>query len=223
MNTRIAVLPLFLVVCCTAGLAQTAQKTNPDGARPRDIQPPPASLNGEHKNTSGPLAWVSSDVNPKTVFWVQGRFVPVDDTNYQGNAEVATILCSIREYECLEIDSTSPLVRSEQVWIEDFRAVSWDNSGILATTRSLDGCTDETLKIRFSPLSVVSINSPILPMPENCKKVNDGWDKLMGKRGSAITMQLEQDKLVPTRGLFPFQDVESDTGKAPIPVPQKNP
>lgn len=160
------------------------------------------------------------------MFWIQGRFVPVDDSNYQGEAEVVTILCSLREHECLEIDSTSPLTHGEQVWIEDFKPASWDNSGILATTRSLDGCTDETLKIRFSPPSVVLINSPVLPMSANCKKVNDAGDKLAGKRGSTIAAQMEQDKLVPTRGLFPFQDWENwnpSSGNAPATVQQKNP
>lgn len=201
-----------------------AQQTNPDKATPSNAQAPPHKAPGvERKTDSGPLAWVSSDINPKTVFWIQGRFVPVDDSNYQGDAEVVTILCSLREQECLEIESTSPLVRSEQVWIEDFKPTSWDNSGILATGRSLDGCTDETLKIRFSPPSVVLIHSPVLPMPESCKKINDSWDKLMGKRGSAITAQTEQDELVPSRGLFPFQDLNTDIGKAPTSAPQKNP
>jgi hypothetical protein len=203
---------LALILALFAAAVGWAQK-KPDKARPDDVQ----LLN------SGPLAWVSSDVNPKTVFWIQGRFVPVDDTNHQGDADVATILCSIREYECLEIDSTSPFVRAEQVWIQDFKPVSWDNSQIVATSRSLDGCTDEILKIRLSPPSVTLINSPVLPMSGNCKKVNDAWDKLMGKRGSTIAAQMEQDKLVPTRGLLPFQDVDSGTGKAPTPAQRKNP
>ena len=133
---------LFVLLSCTVAAAVgSAQPKKPDKVRPSDI----------NLDNSGPLAWITSDVNPKTVFWIQGRFVPVDDTNHQGDADVATILCSIREYECLEIDSTSPFVQSEQVWIEDFKPVNWDDSGILATTRSLDGCTDETLRIRFSP------------------------------------------------------------------------
>jgi len=225
MKACIAVLPLFLAVWCAPGRAQTTQKTNPDTSRPGDLKPPPASLNGEHKNTSAgrQLAWVSSDVNPKTVFWIQGRFVPVDDTNFQGDAEVVTILCSIRENECLEIEGTNQFVRSEQVWIDDFKPVSWDNNGILATTRSLDGCTDETLKIRFSPPSVVLINSPVLPMSEGCRKINGAWDKLLNKKGGGIAAQMEQETLVPARGLFPFQDVDPDTGKASAPAPPKTP
>jgi hypothetical protein len=31
------------------------------------------------QRNSGPLTFVHSDVNPKTLFWIQGRFVPVDD------------------------------------------------------------------------------------------------------------------------------------------------
>jgi hypothetical protein len=157
------------------------------------------------------------------VFWIQGRFVPVDDTNYQGNAEVVTILCSIRENECLEIDSTNPFAKAQQVWVQEFKPLSWDSSEITATSRSPDGCTDETLKIRLSQPSVVLINSPVLPMSEHCKKLNGDLDKIMGKSGSTITAQMEQDVLVPTRGLFPFQDVDSETGKAPTPVPPKKP
>jgi hypothetical protein len=218
MNTRIAVLSLFLAVCCIFGRAQTDRKTNRDGAQPGVVKPPIAASSGEDKRNSGPLAWVKSDVNPKTVFWIQGRFIPVDETNHQGNshdAEVVTILCSIRENECLEIESTSPLVHGVQVWIEDFKPVNWDDNGILATTRSLDGCTDETLRILFSPPSVVLINSPVLPVTENCKKVNGAWDKLLAKNGSAIAAQTEQDQLVPTRGLFRFQDWVPETGKSP--------
>ncbi|MGB8115483.1 MAG: hypothetical protein WCF22_17000 [Candidatus Sulfotelmatobacter sp.] len=212
---------LLLALLATAvGLGQNA---NPGGARPGDVRPPTVAPNGEHKHDSGPLAWVSSDINPKTVFWVQGRFVPVDDANHEGDAEVATILCSPREYECLVIDSTSPFVRAEQVWIDELKPVSWDSSGIMATSRSLDGCTDETLKIHFSPPSVVLINSPVLPMSGNCKKVNDAWDTLTGKRGSAITGQMEQSTLVPTRGLVPFQDVDSEAVKSPTPAQPKNP
>jgi hypothetical protein len=222
MKAYIAVPPLLLALYCVPGGAQTDQNTNPDTARPRDAHSPSAVLK-EHKNNSGPLAWVSSDINPKTVFWIQGRFVPIDDPNHQGDAQVVTILCSFREYECFDIESTSPFVRGEQVWIEDFKPVNWDHDGILATTRSIDGCTDETLKIRFSPASVVEINSPVLPMSANCKKINDSWDKLVGKGGSTTAAQMEQDELVPTRGLLPFQDLVRDTGKAPTPVPQKNP
>lgn len=212
---RTLALTFVLLSCTVTAAVGSAQPKKPDKARPSGIR----------LHNSGPLAWVTSDVNPKTVFWIQGRFVPVDDTNHQGDADVATILCSIREYECLEIDSTNPLkfARGEQVWIEDFKPVKWDNNGILATTRSLDGCTDETLKIRFSPPAVILINSPVLPMSENCKKINDSWDKLMSKRGSTIAAQMEQDKLVPTRGLLPFDDVDSDTGKSPTSTRQKNP
>jgi hypothetical protein len=134
-----------------------------------------------------------------------------------------TILCALREYECLEIDSESPFVRSEQVWIEDFKPVNWDKNGILAITHSFDGCTDETLKIRFSPPSVVLINSPVLPMSANCKKINNSWDALLRKRGSGISAQTEEDKLIPTRGLLPFQDMDSEAGKASTSAPQKNP
>ena len=70
---------------------------------------------------------------------------------------------------------------------------------------------------------MVLINSPVLPMSEHCKKLNGDLDKIMGKSGSTITAQMEQDVLVPTRGLFPFQDVDSETGKAPTPVPPKKP
>ncbi|MHB1673060.1 MAG: hypothetical protein ACYCSP_02305 [Acidobacteriaceae bacterium] len=207
---------IFVLLSCTVAAAVGwAQKKNPDKVRSSDVQ----------LRNSGPLTLVNSDVNPRTVFWIQGRFVPVDDPNHQGDAEVVTILCSIREQECLEIDSTNPLkfARGEQAWIEDFKPVNWDNTGILAATRSLDGCTDETLRIRFAQPSVVLINSPVLPMSENCKKINDSWDKLMGKRGSTIAEQTEQDELVPTRGLFSNQDVDLATGKAPTSVRQKKP
>ncbi len=207
MKARTAVLLLSLAACSVFGRTQTAQKSNP--ARERN---------------SGPLAWVSSDNNPKTVFWIQGRFVPVNDANFQGDADVVTILCSIRENECLEFDSTSPFVQAEQVWIQEFKPLSWDSSEITATSRSPDGCTDETLKIRFSPPSVVLINSPVLPMSDHCKKLNSAMDQLGGKGGSTLALQMEQDELVPTRGLFTFQDsVPPDTRKAPAPVTQKNP
>lgn len=222
MKAHIAAPPLLLVLCCMLGSAQTTQNTSPATRRPKDVQPS-AVLSREHKNNSGPLAWVSSDTNPSTVFWIQGRFVPIDDPNYQGDAQVVTILCSFREHECFDIESTSPVVRGELVWIEDFKSVNWDNNGILATTRSVDGCTDETLKIRFSPPSVVEINSPVLPISENCKKINDSWDKVVSKGRSTILTQMEQDELVPTRGLSPFQDWVPDTGKASTTVPQKNP
>jgi hypothetical protein len=222
MKTYFAVLLLSLAAC-VPGRAQTAQKTNPNGTQSSNVQPP-ATSNGEHRNNSGPLAWESSDLNPKTVFWIQGRFVPVSDATYKGDAEVVTILCSVRENECLEIDGTSPFVRGEQVWIQEFKPVSWDSSGILATSRSVDHCTDETLKIRFSPPSVVEIPSPVLPMSESCRKVNEGFDKLLGKRGSTAAAQMEQHQLVPTRGLIPFQDwLPPDSGNAPSPVRQKNP
>ncbi len=200
-----------------------AQTKNSDTARPTNVQTLPATaLSRTQKNNSGPLVWVGSDTNPKTVFWIQGRFVPVNDAAFQGDAEVVTILCSFREYECLEIDSTSPFVRGEQVFIQDFKPVSWDNTGILATSRSLDNCTDETLKIRFSPPSVILINSPVLPMSESCRKINAAWDKFVGKKGSMMAGQMEQDVLVPTRGTVPFEDVSPDTGNPPTPVRQKN-
>ncbi len=159
-----------------------------------------------YQRNSGPLAFVASDVNPKTVFWIQGRFVPVDNLSYQGNAEVVTILCSIRESECLEVDSENTFPHAEEAWIQEFKVVNWDKGGILATSRSLDHCTDETLKIRYSPPSVGLINSPALPMSERCKNANHAWDKLVGKKGAALKGQVEQDMLVPTRGLLPFQD-----------------
>jgi hypothetical protein len=223
MSARIVALSLWLAVCCAPGCAQTAPKSNPNGSRPSDVQPPPATVKGEHKNDSGPLAWTISDFNPETVFWIQGRFVPVGDANFQGDAEVATILCTVREYECLEIDSTSPVVRDEQAWIDDFKVVNWDKHGILGTTRSLDGCTDETLKVRFSPPSVVIINSPVLPMAEHCKTVNNQWDKLLAKKGSGIAVQTEEDELVPTRTFFPRADADFESGKAPNPAPPKKP
>jgi hypothetical protein len=172
---------------------------------------------------SGPLTWISSDVNPKTVFWIQGRFVPVDDPKYQGDAEVATILCSIREYECVELQGTSPFVHHEELWIQDFKPVSWNKSEIMATSRSLDGCTDETLKIHFAPASVTLINSPVLPMSESCKKANHAWDTLTGKKGSGLNAQTEQDMLVPTRGIMPFQDVNSNLTRPSAPSSAKNP
>lgn len=214
---------LALILALLTVAVGWSQNTNPDGVRPKNVQRPTTALNGEHKNNSGPLAWVSSDINPKTVFWIQGRFVPVDDSNYQGDAEVVTILCSIRENECLEIDSENPFARSEQVWIEDFKPASWDNTGILATTRSLDGCTDETLKISFSPPSAVLINSPVLPMSGNCMKINNSWDALLSKRGSGIAAQTEEDKLIPTRGLLPFQDTDSEIEKVTTSAQQKKP
>lgn len=161
---------------------------------------------GEQETSSGPLAWVTSDNNPKTVFWTYGRFVPVDNPKAAGDAEVATILCSARENLCLEMDSTSAVPNLEQIWIEEFKPVGWDKEGISAEGRSLDGCTDETLKIRFKPLSVLIINSPVLPMSEHCKQYNNSMDKLAGKNGETLKGQMEQDLLVPTRGLIPFQD-----------------
>lgn len=222
MKARIAALLFSLAVFVVPGRAQTAPKTNSVKAQPEDVQPP-ATHSEERKNNSGPLTWISSDLNPKTVFWIQGRFVPVDNPNYQGDAKVMTILCSMRENECVEIGSTSDFVRTEQAWVEEYKPVNWDHSGILATGRSLDGCTDETLKIHFSPPSVILINSPVMPMPENCKKYNDFMDKEMGKKGSTIAGQMEQDELVPTRGPFTWADEDLDFGKAPAPVKQKKP
>ena len=209
---QISTLLVSMAVCCVQAHAQTAQKATPHRAQPTTVE-----------HNSGPLAWTTSDFNPKTVFWIQGRFVPVGKPSFQGDAQVVTILCSVREHECLEFDSTSSFPRSEQVWIDDYKPVTWDNKGILATTRSLDGCTDETLKIRFSPPSVLSVNSPVLPISANCKKINGYWDKLMAKEGSGLAAQTEQDTLVPTRGLLPFQDVNNDTGKTPTPVQRKKP
>ena len=210
MKAPAAALLLSLAVCCAPGRAQKAQ--------------PKTSPHVERKNNSGPLTWVKSDVNPKTVFWIQGRWVPVENVKDKGGADVGTILCSIREQECIELDSTSPMAHGVQTWIEEYKAVHWDDNGILATGRSLDGCTDETLKIRFSPPSVVIINSPVLPMAENCKKANSAMDKLMGKSGWTVTAQMEQDELVPTRGLFPFQDwVPPDAEGPPAPATQKKP
>lgn len=215
---------LALILALSVAAVGWTQSKSSDAAPPSGVQPSQQATPGERqKSGSGPLAWTASNVSPKTVFWIQGRFVPIDDTNYQGDAEVATILCSIREYECIEIDGTSPFADSEQTWIQEFKPLSWDNSEIVAVSRSLDGCTDETLKIHLSPPSVVLINSPVLPMSGDCKKYNDSWDKLAGKRGGTLATQMEQDELVPTRGLFPFQDANSDAGKAPAPVRQKNP
>lgn len=212
MKAHASVLLLSLAVCCVQAHAQTARKTTLHKAQPTSAQ-----------RNSGPLTWITSDFNPKTVFWIQGRFVPVNDSNYRGDAQVVTILCSVREYECLEFDGTTPVSRDEQVWVEDFKPASWDHNGILATARSIDGCTDETLKIRFSPPSVVLINSPVLPMSEGCKKVNGAWDKVLGKKGGGITAQMEQDELVPTRSLFPFADADIDFGKPPTRTRQKKP
>lgn len=175
----------------------------------------------QEKN-SGPLSFVSSDVNPKTLFWIQGRFVPVNDPKSQGDPDVATIFCSAREYECLEIDGTASL-QMEQVWIEDFKVISWAKDGIVAGGRSLDGCTDETLKIGLVQPSVVIINSPVLPMSENCKKTNAAWDKLLSEKGQGLKAQTEQDMLVPTRGLLPFQDQNLSFRKASGPSQKKNP
>jgi len=215
MKARIAVLLLPLAVWCVPGRAQTTQNTTSHRAQSSKLP-----------HNSGPLTWITSDVNPKTVFWIQGRFIPVDDTSHKGDtddAEVVTILCTIRENECLGIEGTTPMAHGVQAWIEEYKAVNWDHNGILATGRSLDGCTDETLKVHFSPPSVVIINSPVLPMSGNCKRFNDSWDKLAGKKGTTITEQMEQDELVPTRALFPWADVNLDTGKASIPVEQKKP
>lgn len=212
MKARQFVPPLFFVTCCAFGRAQTAQNTTPHRAQPTIIP-----------HNSGPLTWTLSDVNAKTVFWIQGRWVPVNDVEDKGPADVGTLLCSAREQECLEMDSTSPISHSVQAWIEEYRAVNWDKGGILATGRTLDGCTDETLKIRFSPPSVVIINSPVLPMSPNCRKTNGAMDNLMGKKGWAMTGQMEQDELVPTRTLLPWADADLDFGKAPTPAPRKNP
>ncbi len=154
--------------------------------------------------------------------------MPVGDSKDepQDDAEVATILCSVRNNECLVIDSIGG-GQVEQVWIDgvidEFKAASWDSSGILATGRSGDGCTDETLKIRFSPPSVVIVNSPVLPMSDRCKKINTASDKLFGK-GWTLAGRMEQDELVPTRSpvALPFQDFSSP-GKAPTHATAKKP
>jgi hypothetical protein len=196
MFQRMTLLVGFLLVMAFPGGAQTAKP----------------SASSVDKRNSGPLAWVSSDVNPKTVFWIQGRFVPVDDPKYEGTgAEVATIVCLIREHECLEIDSTSDFANMEQAWIEEFKPVTWDGTGVIATGRSLDGCTDETLRVHFNKPSVVIVNSPVLPMPERCKDMNKAMDTLAGKKGLTLKGQMGQDMLVPTRAFMPFQDV----GKSP--------
>lgn len=176
----------------------------------------------QEKN-SGPLAFVHSDLNSNTLYWIQGRFVPVDNPKFQGDSEVATILCSVREYECPVFDGTATFRNLEQVWIDEFKITSWDKNEITGTSRSLDGCTDENLKIRFAPPTVVQINSPALPMSENCKKVNGAWDKLTGKNGSALKGQMDQYMLVPTRGLAPFQDVNSRSETKVPASSQKNP
>lgn len=212
MKAHASVLLLSLAMCCVQTLAQMAQKTTPDKAQPTSVQ-----------HNSAPLTWITSDFNPKTVFWIQGRFVPVNDSNYQSDAQVVTILCSVREYECLDIDSTSPVAHDEQAWIDEFKVANWDKGGILATTHSLDGCTDETLRIRFSPPSVVLINSPVLPMSGGCRRINNAWDKVLGKKGGGIAAQIEQDVLVPTRALFSWADEDIETGKATVPVEPKKP
>lgn len=212
MKARIAVLLPLLAVCWVAGRAQTTKKKSPDQARSK--VPP---------HNSGPLTWIISDLNPNTLFWIQGRFIPVDKPGFQGDAEVATILCSAREYECFGIDGTTDrIVHGESVSIYEYKAVNWDKSGILATARSLDGCTDVTLKIRFSPPSVVTINSPVLPMSERCKKINGADDGLLGK-GGGIAAQMEQDELVPTRGFLPFADMDVGNVKAPSSIRQNLP
>jgi len=159
--------------------------------------------------TSGPLTFVRSDVNSKTVFWIQGRWVPIDDPKHQGNAEVVTVVCLVREYECIDLDSDTLGADGEQAWVQEYKVVNWDNDGISATSRSLDGCTDVTLKIRFEPPTVTAVNSPVLPMSERCRKANDAWDKLTGTKGGTLKDQMEQDMLVPTRGLVSFQDVKA--------------
>ncbi len=168
---------------------------------------PPCCAQTQERN-SGPLTFVSSDIHPKTLFWIQGRFVPIDDPKYQGPPEVETILCSIRENECLDMLSDTPDRGLETTWIQEFQPVSWDKDGIVADSRSLNGCTDETLKVRFSPPSVVVINSPVLPTSDSCKKSNNAFDKLMGEKGWTLKNQMDQEMLVPTRGLVPFQDAK---------------
>jgi hypothetical protein len=79
---RTLALMFVLLFCTVTAAVGSAQQKKPDKVRPSGIQ----------LHNSGPLAWTTSDVNPKTVFWIQGRFVPVDDTNHQSDAEVATIL-----------------------------------------------------------------------------------------------------------------------------------
>jgi hypothetical protein len=175
------------------------------------------------ERNSGPLLFVTSDVNPETVFWIQGRFVPVDDPKYQGGPQVQTILCSVHEGECIEMEGTALIpVKGEQVWIQEFKVSSWTKDGIIAASRSFDGCTDETMKINLRQPSVVIINSPVLPMPERCEKINDAWDKLAGKKGGTLKAQTEQDMLVPTRGLTPFQDVDQRPAKAAAQPNEKN-
>ena len=199
-----------------------AQENNHVSAKPGGISRSQQSIQaGKKEKSSGPLAWVASDVNTKTVFYIQGRFVPVGDSKFQGDAEVVTILCSIREYMCFEIDGTNPFENSEEVWIDEYKPISWENSQIVATSQSLDGCTDYTLKIKFTPPSVVKVFSPVLPMPEHCKKINDTWDKLAGKQGHTITLQMEQYTLVPTRGVFSFQDVKPETPEDSMPAQSK--
>jgi len=179
------------------------------------IEAPAQSAN--KSRNSGPLTWIASDVNPKTLFWIQGRFVRVDNPNQQeGDVGIETILCSIRENECLDIESTTPLAGGEQVWIDEFKLLNLqEKSAIVAVSRSLDGCTDETLKIRFDPPSVILINSPVLPMPERCKSMNSSMDTLTGEKGATLRRQTEQYMLVPTRGFVPFQDFDLNFGKAP--------
>ena len=195
-NRRFKRLSRTALVLLVAALFSPAQAQSPAA------QPAPKT----QQRNSGPLTFVASDVNPKTLFWIQGRFVPVDNPSYQGDAEVVTILCSIRESECLEVDGENISPDAENAWIQEYKVVTWDKDGILATSRSLDRCTDETLRIRFATPSVVITNSPVLPMSETCKKYNRLTDKLAGKKGFTLKGQMEQDMLVPTRGPAPFQD-----------------
>jgi len=167
---------------------------------------PLASPAAQHR-AARPLSFTNSDINPKNVFWIQGRFVPVDDPKLQADPQVETILCLSRELECLLIEGSPVLSHGEQVWVQEFKVMSWENEGIVAASRSLDGCTDETLKIRFAQPSAVLINSPVLPMSTGCKKANNAWDTLAGKKGSTLRAQMDQEMLVPTRGPFPWTDL----------------
>jgi len=137
----------------------------------------------------------------------------VDDPAYRGHAEVATVVCIVREYECLLMDGTSDFANEETVWTTEFKAATWDKVGIMAQGRSVDGCTDETLKIHFSPPSVVIVNSPVFPISRACKSMNGAMDNLEGKKGATLKGQMEQDMLVPTRALFPFQDLNLNGGE----------
>ena len=64
MKTCIAALPLLLAPCFAIGLAQTPNESA-NGALRRSVQPRAATSSGERRVDSGPLTWITSDLNPK--------------------------------------------------------------------------------------------------------------------------------------------------------------